>query len=330
MRGEKTREIAEIMGVLQLELPTPYPIGPVYCYLILGPPCTLIDTGVDSPLSRETLLMELASIGIDIKDIERVILTHGHSDHYGMARFIQEVSGAQVMVHPRDMDKVMDRKGYYLKMTPYLKRLGVPQEHLESFVKYVFWETLYAPDLEEVHPLEEGEIIRAGDVELEVLHTPGHSPGHIVLTVKGSGGAFTGDFIFQEVTPDPIIDINAFGERTRSMPIHLRSLERFKEMKVKSYYPGHLEKKGTVKSALEGLKGRMAYKRALISQILEKGPLTPFEVLRAIYPHSREGETFVLLSEVIGRLDLLEKEGIVEVLEKKGLTYYLLRGRADD
>jgi len=313
-------------GVFQLKLPTPYPIGPVYVYLIVHEPVTLIDTGVNGSPSMDTLERHLAHLGREVGQVERIILTHGHSDHYGAAQALREKGAGPVYIHFRDQDKVTHRREYYLRMKPYLARLGMPQEYLEYFVKFIVWETPYARDLEEVKTLHDGDIISWKGLQLEVMYTPGHSPGHVVLVQPKEGWAITGDFLFTRITPDPIIDVTPSGFRTPSMPLHMEALRRFSQRGIHTFYPAHREEKGNTREALEALKKRMEYKRKVYLDILSRGPLSPFQLMRILYPDSKKGEAFVLLSEVMGRLDLLELEGAVKSYREKDRILYVVKG----
>ena len=312
-------------GIFQLELPTPYPIGPVYVYLIKKDPITLIDVGVNSPESLTALQKQLQHLGVKINQIELLLITHSHSDHYGAAQTLKEEGAKAVAIHPRDWDKVTDRRDYYLRMKPYLAQMGMPSDYLEYFVKFIVWETPYARDLEEVQNLRDGELLFWEDLKLEVMHTPGHSPGHVVLLCPKEKWAITGDFIFTHITPDPILDITPSGYRTPSMPLHMESLKRFAARGITTFFPGHLERKGKTDAALKEMKKRMKHKRENYLEILAKGPLTPFQLMRRLYPTSRKGEAFVLLSEVIGRLDLLEIDEAVISWREAGLIFYGLK-----
>ncbi len=313
-------------GIFQLELPTPYPIGPVYAYLIKRDPISLIDAGVNSPQSLAAINEQLRYLGVSPPQIERLLLTHGHSDHYGAAQTLRDTGAKGIFIHPRDMDKVTNRREYYLRMRPYLAQMGMPPDYLEYFVKFIVWETPYARDLDMIHPIRQGDLFFWDGMKLEVMYTPGHSPGHVIFLEPEGGWAITGDFIFAHITPDPIIDITPSGFRTPSMPLHMDSIKRFTARGIHTYYPGHREREGRTREALEELKKRMAYKKRVYLEILAQGPMTPFQLMRRLYPESKKGEAFVLLSEVMGRLDLLEMEGGVVAHRTKDTITYSLKG----
>ncbi len=307
-----------------MKLPTPYPIGPVYTYLIRETPITIIDVGVNEATSLSSLKNQLSSLGITFRDIEYILLTHGHSDHYGAAQTLKEKGAGKVLIHPKDRDKVTNRRGYYLRMLPHLARLGMPPDYLDYFVNVIAWETPYARDLEEAEPLREGDAFSWSEFTLEVIETPGHSPGHVAFMEREQGWAITGDFIFTHFTPDPIIDITPDGHRTPSMALHMGSIEKFSSTGIHTFYPGHREEKGNIHEALQELKHRIENKKKLFLNRL-KEPMTPFQLMKDVYPESGKGAAFVLLSEVMGRLDLLEKEGLVESWEE-GVIFYRARG----
>src|SRR6476469_3640338 len=79
----------------QLSLPTPFKVGPVNSYIVDTEPLTLVDCG---PLTEEAwaaLEAGLAAHGWRVQDIGRLIITHGHVDHWGLAARIVAISGAE-------------------------------------------------------------------------------------------------------------------------------------------------------------------------------------------------------------------------------------------
>ncbi len=89
-------EVAE--GVYQLKVPVPFPLVFVSVYLVEGDEgWTIIDTGYDYPEGREVWESGVRQVGLDLdRDVGRIVVTHFHPDHLGLARWLQERSGAPV------------------------------------------------------------------------------------------------------------------------------------------------------------------------------------------------------------------------------------------
>src|SRR5438874_8491448 len=84
----------------RLPLRTPFAVGTVNAYLIEGGALTLVDTGPATEEAWADLEAGLAGRGYRVADIQRVLLTHGHVDHWGQAGRIAVASGAEVWAHP--------------------------------------------------------------------------------------------------------------------------------------------------------------------------------------------------------------------------------------
>jgi hydroxyacylglutathione hydrolase len=125
----------------------------------------VIDPGGNS----ETINRAIDETGLDIKII---VLTHGHSDHIAALRDIQDKTGAGVVIHIEDADFLEGRGSYS-------SQFGIS------------YRTPHSPE----RLLREGDIIDAGGMSFEVIHTPGHTPGSICLLTDF--GVFTGDTIFR-------------------------------------------------------------------------------------------------------------------------------------
>ena len=88
------------MKIVPISLPTPFYIGPVNVYLIAEDPITIIDTGPKTEEAVTTLRDGLKRAGFTVADIRRIVLTHAHEDHCGLARALRdEAKDAQVFVH---------------------------------------------------------------------------------------------------------------------------------------------------------------------------------------------------------------------------------------
>ncbi|TKB48247.1 MBL fold metallo-hydrolase [Ferrimonas sediminicola] len=127
----------------------------------------LIDPGGDP----ELLMQAIEAQGVTL---ERILLTHGHIDHVGAAMVLADRLGVPVEGPHRDDQ-------FLLEMLPEEARTyGFPM--VEAFTPGRY--------------LEEGDRIQVGNLTLEVLHTPGHTPGHLVFHNPQAGIAFVGDLIF--------------------------------------------------------------------------------------------------------------------------------------
>src|SRR5205807_7462004 len=89
-----------LMKIVPISLPTPFYVGPVNVYLVAEEPVTLIDTGPKTKEASEALKEGLRRARLRISDIRRIVLTHAHEDHCGLAKALRdEAKDAQVFVH---------------------------------------------------------------------------------------------------------------------------------------------------------------------------------------------------------------------------------------
>lgn len=143
---------------------------------------TLVDTGVKKAPPK--IVAGLAAIGKRPEDVQRIVLTHAHPDHAGGAAEMARRTGAPVSVH--DGDRSWCEAGEVLAKPTETTTLG---RLLMRVSKPTF------------EPFETGPALGDGEVlpvagGLRVVHTPGHSPGHVSLLHEPSGVLVTGDAIF--------------------------------------------------------------------------------------------------------------------------------------
>lgn len=127
----------------------------------------VVDPGGDVEQIRDAI----AQSGVEV---EKIILTHGHIDHAGGADELRQVLGVPVEGPHRADDFLLQRLA-------------------EQGQAYGFPARAVTPD----RWLEEGDTVTVGDLTLDVLHCPGHSPGSVVLVSKAERFALVGDVLFQ-------------------------------------------------------------------------------------------------------------------------------------
>ena len=146
--------------------------------------CLLIDSGYDDTPDR-VVYPYLREHGL--RQLLRVVITHGHGDHYEGCRAIKEISNAKIAVHREDAGLI--RFGSDFVLMSELEKAYPNRFHPPA-------NTWPCPEADEF--LEEGQRPNFGDFDLEVLHIPGHSRGSICLydrerKILFSGDAATGD-----------------------------------------------------------------------------------------------------------------------------------------
>jgi glyoxylase-like metal-dependent hydrolase (beta-lactamase superfamily II) len=125
----------------------------------------VIDPGGDG--DAILCVIERAALSVQI-----VVNTHGHFDHIGANGEVVRATGARLAIHPGDAPMLRLGGGAAL--------FGLPVQ----------------PSPEADLKLFHGQVIRVGELSLEVLHTPGHSPGGVSLYLEAQGVAFDGDLLF--------------------------------------------------------------------------------------------------------------------------------------
>ncbi len=313
-----------------LTLPTPFPVGPVNTYLSLGDEPALIDTGPNDPDSIAALRAQLAERGLAFRDIRRIVITHAHVDHFGLAAQIVAESGAMVYSHPRnqgwllDFENEMDRRRDFYRAV--FVASGAPRELAEGTGQGLRRLSQYGASVpaDKFVAIDEGDSIKLGEDKWSVLFTPGHANGLVCLYDSTSRTLLSNDHLLRDITSNPILEPPVRGgeQRPRALVNYIASLERTARMDVKIALPGHGEPVEDVRALIAG---RLAFHRTrldVIEQHVHNGAATVYELTSLLFPNLKSLDVFLGLSEVVGHLDVLEEEKRVVRTEREGVWRY--------
>jgi glyoxylase-like metal-dependent hydrolase (beta-lactamase superfamily II) len=323
----------------RIPTPTPFPVGDIHSYLILpqagSASLTLIDTGVKSPEAFEALHRGVKEHGFALEQVERILITHAHPDHFGQARRLREISGAKIFaseIESRLMtDFFLPSANRSRSVVRYFRSWGVPEEQLAPDPRRSKLGRRIQDPVEVDGILAEGDVLDLGDYRLEVFETPGHCDGHVVFYERETRTLFSGDHLLTDISPVPLLSIpEQEGEpRPRSLLRFMDSLDKVEALDCRVTFPSHGDVIWDHRRVIAGYRLHHERRKLQVVRFLGRGPKSPFEVARRMFPKHHRTELYLVMSEVMGHLDVLEEEGLVALEDDGSLVRAHLIGQPD-
>jgi glyoxylase-like metal-dependent hydrolase (beta-lactamase superfamily II) len=238
-REEREVQVAE--GIFQVQLPLPFPLRIVNCYLLRdGDGWTVIDTGINYLAGRAAWQAALAELEIAPKTIRRIILTHAHPDHYGMAGWLAEQSGALVQLAPLEQEFVRNvwhaGAANEQAIVEFFRAHGMPAALAEQVRDSMAETRAMTRPWPATSVLEPGEGLKIGARSFQVIAAPGHSDQHLVFYCADERLLLCGDAVLIKITPN--ISLWPHG-RLDPLADFLQSLDRLAALPVDLALPGH-------------------------------------------------------------------------------------------
>src|SRR5438128_3555322 len=164
----------------------PFELRHVNVYLLRdGDAYTLVDTGLQTEESRQVLNQQLAGLKVRVDRINRILITHIHPDHFGLAGELRERSGAELIIHRLEVALMEPRyaraEDLVHDVGKWLSLNGVPEEEAEFVKSASMGAREYVSVVEPDTLLEGTERLPAADNEIAVARAPGHEPGHVAV-----------------------------------------------------------------------------------------------------------------------------------------------------
>lgn len=316
------------MNIIPLSIPTPFYVGDVNVYLIKEDPVTLIDVGPKTSEASAALRFRLGENGIRFADVRRVVLTHAHEDHCGLAKQVRdEAKNAEILIHDWETGNLFGRLGqeHHRRL---LLRSGVPSAVFDD-MKALYDEISLLTDA-----LDDGDYVELHDeMELEfesgalrVLHTPGHTPGSCSFAREANRTLICGDCVIKRITPNPIVSPDPVDPERRfpSLAEYLVSLAKMRSYKPTLAYSGHGEPVTDFEEIFNRYVRLIDERQKNVLNLVENGGSTAYEVAQKLFARSFDHDVhrFLAVSEAIAHLDYAESEGRAVVELKDGVEVY--------
>jgi len=273
----------------------------------------------------DTVCDLLDSRGLDLKYL---VQTHFHYDHVANSQYVADRYDATVVCHPREREILEDPM--VATRTDYIESMGGDAAQVAAeltldgpedvpFPEEPFREQFAYP-LDVDRTVEDGETLRVGELDVEVVHTPGHTPGHLSLFNPSSSSLYLTDVMYwpTPIHPHPIGRVDE----------QIGSVERCLDLEADYLFPGHGLPRCGAYDVEDYLKDVLLKQRATAERIRvllsRHGPLTVPDVhretfvVKARYDYAQEGRFAYSLACVHSHLRRLLDRGEVERVDLDG------------
>jgi hydroxyacylglutathione hydrolase len=196
-------------------------LGWANVFVIRGKRPVLVDTGY--PGSAPRIIAKLHDYGVDPEWLSLIIITHGHSDHFGSAAEIKKLTGAPIAVHKLDAPALIKGQDPSLEPTGFIGRTLMPMLERRGPAK--------APPLKPDILIGEELDLKKYGIDGKVIHTPGHTPGSVSIILP-SGEFIVGDLIMKGMLRFWQPNYPLFADNRKQIDKSLKLILRQKPTKI--------------------------------------------------------------------------------------------------
>lgn len=282
-----------------------------YVYLVAKDDLrVLIDSGSGTEVSHKDLLEGLDRAGIRPADLTHVILTHAHIDHYGGLHKLKPLTNAKIGCHELDMQTVAHHEARLAltsrRIASFLADAGLAEETRDSLLDiYHFTKILYR-SVPVDFTFESGGMNLG---PLEMIHLPGHCPGHVAIRLHDS--IFCGDMVVNGVTPH-LAPESIYSHS--GLDHYLGSLERFRHWAngASLIFNGHDDVIVDLPARIEATLGNLVRRIGRVLDALRE-PLTAVEICNAVYGEAGGYNLLLVLEKTGAYVEYLYQRGMIEI-----------------
>jgi glyoxylase-like metal-dependent hydrolase (beta-lactamase superfamily II) len=314
---EHTESLVKVAeGIYQAQLPLPFALKIVNCYLLDDGDggWTILDSGLNYYADQDVWQAAFDALGITPSHVRRIVLTHNHPDHYGLAGWLQAQSGAPVQMSKIEADGArvfwIDAETHYDAIREQQHHAGAPADVVDEIIEGVaFTIAMTAPHPTHVEHITPGETVRFGGRNFTPILAPGHSDGQLIFYDAADNLLLSGDHVLMKITP-----VVGLWPETEPHPLgrFMASLWELRGLDVRVALPGH-------RALITDWQGRidelLAHHDQRLSRTLDvvSGGATAYEVAGALFNLQKLSvhDMRFALVEALAHLDYLVEHGAI-------------------
>ncbi len=278
----------------------------------------LVDCGIAGETSLAVLEASLAALGFNLSSITKILLTHFHPDHIGLAPVIHRASNAPLLMHRADLARL----AFFHQATArdswmhhVVEESGVPAGLAAAIEQCSTDPDFRPPELPPVTSLEGGEVLATALGPAELIWTPGHAPGHLCLYFRDSKTLISGDHVLPTISPNI-----TWNRDTDALGDYLASLDKIAAYDVSLVIPSHGEPFTNLQARVNQLKQHHAERCAEIQIEIAAGSETAHQLVRALWPRGLSPiHHWFALFEILAHLEYLRRRGEVASAVEEGI-----------
>ena len=318
-------------GILWARMPMPLALDHINVYLLRGDEgWTLIDTGLNTDATRERW-EHIAATHLQGRPIVRLVCTHMHYDHAGLASWLCQRFGIPLY---------MTHGEYYMMralaepmpdplppaQVEFYQRAGMPPERVDRMWQAMRKDPFMPPQPQSFHRLRGGDEIELGGRAWRVVIGEGHSPEHACLYCEPDEILIAGDQLLPRISSNVLV--TGIEPEADPLKLWLASLARLERLAPGTLVlPSHERVFRGLHARTQELREHHEHQFALLrAHLAGQGSCTAFEAMQCLFPRLRGPvDDMLALGESIAHLSRLRHEGVLRrVLDEDGVYRFRL------
>lgn len=296
-------------NIYLVALPLPFALNSVNCYLLRDEDgWTILDTGLHTRAGEAAWRETFEALRIEPAAIHQIVVTHYHPDHFGMAGWLQELTGAPVLMAPRERELARLSWGLPVDqqdpIIPLLQAHGVPMSNVEPIEVALARLRAATQPMPTITPLEPGSTLMMGGRSYEALYAPGHSDSQLIFYAAEERLVFCGDQVLNKITPHigvwPTSEPDPLGR-------YLRSLGALIRLDVALALPGHKTLITNWHERISAIQSHHDLRLDAMRSAVGNTAATAYDVVGRVFPYDRFSphEQRFALAETLAHLEYL-------------------------